>query len=104
MILHPAAYEHAAEAWWDRLYPANALANGQWWISVNQCGTNASGTILGASRVLDPFGTVVAEAVRAAPGATPPAQELVVELPIDAVLARWDAECGVLYDRRVDRM
>jgi predicted amidohydrolase len=99
VVLHPAAYELAAEVWWDRLYPANALANGQWWISVNQCGTNASGTILGASRVLDPFGAVVAEAVRAAPGESPAPQELVVEVAIEAGIARWDAECAALFAR-----
>ena len=44
------------------LYPANALANGQWWISVNQCGATPSGTLLGASRIVSPLGEVVAEA------------------------------------------
>ncbi len=98
IVLHPAAYELAAETWWDRLYPANALANGQWWISANQCGTTASGTILGASRILDPFGAVVVEAVRASSGETPPAQELVVDLPLAGELARWDAECAPLFE------
>jgi predicted amidohydrolase len=36
LVLHPSAYERAAESWWDTLYPANALANGQWWILANQ--------------------------------------------------------------------
>jgi len=96
VVLHPAAYELAAEAWWDRLYPANALANGQWWISVNQCGSTPSGTLLGASRVIAPSGEVVAEAPRASEGASLPPAELVVELDVAAGLARWDATCEAL--------
>ena len=96
IVLHPAAYEVAAETWWDVLYPAQALANGQWWISVNQCGSTPSGTLLGASRVLSPLGAVVAEAPRASEGATVPPAELVVELDVVGELARWDATCGAL--------
>ena len=38
LVLHPSAYEAAAERWWDTIYPAQALCNGQWWISANQHG------------------------------------------------------------------
>jgi predicted amidohydrolase len=98
LVLHPAAYELAAARWWDVLYPANALANGQWWISVNQCGATPSGTLLGASRVLSPLGEAVVEAGRALEGTTPPADEVVVELPLAAALAAWDRECGALLE------
>ena len=90
VVLHPAAYEVAAERWWDVLYPANALANGQWWIGVNQCGATPSGTLLGASRVISPAGEIVAEATRVPEGGGAPAEELVVTLDIASEVARWD--------------
>jgi predicted amidohydrolase len=96
IVLHPAAYEVAAERWWDVLYPANALANGQWWISVNQCGVTPSGTLLGASRVISPHGVVVAEAARVVEGGDAPAEELVVELDFATELADWDRSCAAL--------
>jgi len=98
VVAHPAAYEVAAESWWDRLYPANALANGQWWISVNQCGTNGGVTQLGASRVLSPQGDTVVEAVRARDGESPAAQTIRVELDLAAGLAAWEQHCSVLRD------
>lgn len=67
-VIEPCAYEVEAADWWDLLYPAAAVANGQWWILANQCGTTATGTILGASRVIDPSGRIVAEAKRVEPG------------------------------------
>ena len=96
IVLHPAAYEVAAERWWDVLYPANALANGQWWISVNQCGATPSGTLLGASRVLSPLGDVVAEAGRVSEGGEALAEELVVGLDFASEIARWDDSCAAL--------
>lgn len=100
VVVQPAAYECAAEAWWDLLYPANALANGQWWIQANQCGATASGTFLGASRIVDPHGRIVAEAPRAAEGQTPAAHLLVADVALAAELARWDDASGVLYGER----
>ncbi len=38
LVLHPSAYEAAAQTWWDTIYPAQALCNGQWWIAANQHG------------------------------------------------------------------
>ncbi len=96
LVLHPAAYEVAAAQWWDVLYPANALANGQWWISVNQCGATPSGTLLGASRVLSPMGEVIAEATRVPEGGSAAAEELVVRLDFASHIARWDASCAAL--------
>jgi len=90
VVLHPAAYEVAAERWWDVLYPANALANGQWWISVNQCGATPSGTLLGASRVISPAGEIVAEAGRVPEGGVAAPEELVVVVDFASEIARWD--------------
>jgi predicted amidohydrolase len=82
LVIQPAAYEWEAASYWDRYYPGAALANGQWWVLVNQCGTTASGTLLGASKIISPAGEVVAEARRAAPpaaGSTPtPEPELLL--------------------------
>ena len=98
LVIEPAAYEFAAESWWDRLYPAHALANGQWWILVNQAGGDAKTGCFGRSRVLSPSGEVVAEASRAPEGAVPDPELLVVDIPLGAALAD-----GVLFtDRPVD--
>jgi predicted amidohydrolase len=72
LVILPSAYEWETRAYWDRYYPGAALANGQWWVLVNQCGTTASGTLLGASKVISPAGEVLAEARRAAPPTTGP--------------------------------
>jgi predicted amidohydrolase len=80
LVVLPAAYEWEARSYWDRYYPGAALANGQWWVLVNQCGTTASGTLLGASKIISPAGAVVAEARRAAPPATPQPELLLCRL------------------------
>jgi predicted amidohydrolase len=80
LVIQPAAYEWEARAYWDRYYPGAALANGQWWVLVNQCGTTESGTLLGASKIISPAGAVVAEARRAAPPATPEPELLLCRL------------------------
>jgi predicted amidohydrolase len=98
LVIEPAAYEFAAESWWDRLYPAQALANGQWWILVNQAGGDAQTGCFGRSRVLSPTGEVVAEASRAPEGTVPDPELLVVDIPLGAQLDE-----GVLFtDRPVD--
>ena len=103
VVLHPSAYELGAERWWDVLYPAHALANGQWWIMADQCGTNRSGTLLGGSQIISPFGTVVARAGRAAAGESPPAELLVASVRLREDVERADAEHGVLWKlRRAD--
>jgi predicted amidohydrolase len=79
LVIQPAAYEWEARAYWDRYYPGAALANGQWWVLVNQCGSTASGTLLGASKIISPAGAVLAEARRAAPPPAPsPEPELLL--------------------------
>lgn len=98
LVIEPAAYEFAAETWWERLYPGHALANGQWWLLANQAGGDANSGCFGRSRVLSPSGEVVAEAIRARPGTTPDPELLVVDLPLGA-----DAPDGVLFaDRPVN--
>ncbi|WP_020500559.1 carbon-nitrogen hydrolase family protein [Sciscionella marina] len=63
VVLAPAAYEVDAESWWDTLYPAHAITNGQWWIMANQqCGPGVP--MLGGSRVIAPDGRTVAAAAR----------------------------------------
>jgi predicted amidohydrolase len=70
LVLAPSAYEVEGSTAWDLLYPALALTNSQWWVQANQAGSHASSTLLGASRILAPTGTIVAEATRALPGCT----------------------------------
>ncbi|HLI61518.1 MAG TPA: carbon-nitrogen hydrolase family protein [Solirubrobacteraceae bacterium] len=99
LVLQPAAYEHGAESWWDRLYPAAALANGQWWILVNQSG--AAG--FGASRVISPLGEILAEAAGRGPavGETPAPELLVADIDLAGEIARADAEAGSLFGERL---
>lgn len=77
LVLAPCAYEVEGSPWWDLVYPAAALANGQWWVQANQCGRISTGTLLGGSRIIAPAGTIVTEAARALPGTTPPSEVLV---------------------------
>ena len=95
IVLEPAAYENAAESWWERLYPAHALANGQWWVLVNQAG----GGCFGRSRVISPTGEIVAEASRARPGAAPELH--VVEVDLEAAWEIADADAAELFAERV---
>ncbi|MFD7072651.1 carbon-nitrogen hydrolase family protein [Nocardioides sp. NPDC059952] len=64
LVVMPAAYEAGAETWWELLHPANALANGQWWITVNQAGGEGEAAMFGRSRVIAPNGAIVCEAPR----------------------------------------
>ena len=88
IVVHPSAYETEATSWWETLYPANALANGQWWIMANQAGTNSSGTLLGGSRVISPFGEVVRSAEVIGAGGTAEAELLVVDVDLQGELER----------------
>jgi predicted amidohydrolase len=60
IVLHPSAYEAAMESWWDTIYPAQALCNGQWWISANLHGGVGADRMLGGSRVIGPDGPIAA--------------------------------------------
>ena len=65
LVLAPSAYEVEGAPAWDLLHPALALANSQWWVQANQAGSHATSTLLGASRIVAPTGTVVAGATSA---------------------------------------
>jgi len=97
MVLQASAYEAAARNWWEKLYPANALSNGQWWVMANQCGTNTSGTLLGASQVVSPSGEVIARATTAQEGESPPSDPILVPVPLRAGIAQAEQENGVLW-------
>lgn len=96
LVISPCAYEVEAETWWDRLYPAAALANAQWWVMANQAGTNDGAHLFGRSRVLSPTGQMVAEAPRAGIGATPGPSPLVVTIELAGELARARLETDAL--------
>jgi predicted amidohydrolase len=91
VVVAPAAYEVAAESWWDVLYPANALANGQWWVMANQCGDD----LLGKSRVIAPDGTTIAEARRVGHGDG--SELLVASVDLQAGIRRADLESSALW-------
>lgn len=99
-VISPCAYPAQDAIWWDRLYPAAALANGQWWVLVNQVGANETVTLLGGSRVLSPFGELLAEAPRATIGERPGADTVIVQVPLSAESARADAELGPAWLER----
>jgi len=96
VVVSASAYEVGAESWWDILYPANALANGQWWVMTNQCGGEGGSALLGASRVVAPDGHVVAEAVRARPGRDG-TDLLVVTVDLAAGIAEADDQSAALW-------
>jgi predicted amidohydrolase len=91
VVVAPCAYESATESWWDVLYPANALANGQWWIMANQCG----GALLGKSRVIAPDGTTLAQAGRVGDGDD--TELLVVTVDLAAGIHAADVVAGALW-------
>jgi len=96
LVLAACACEVEAAPAWDLLHPAYALANSQWWLEANQAGTHAASTLLGASRIIAPTGTVVATARTALPGRPSPA-ELVVHR-IDLHLAYLHEGVGALLE------
>jgi predicted amidohydrolase len=100
VVLFPAAYESAAATWWDTLYPANALANGQWWIMANQHGDNGGLELLGGSQVISPAGAVVAAAPRGPATADPGLSCLVARIPLRESLERAAADSGLLLSSR----
>jgi predicted amidohydrolase len=100
LVIAPSAYELRAETWWDRLYPATAMLNGQWWIMPNHAGTNASITLLGGSRIVSPLGEIVVEGRRAAPGATLEPSLIVSNVRFREELERADRELAELRQGR----
>ncbi len=99
LVLAPAAYEVEGANAWDLLYPAVALTNSQWWVQANQGGSHSTSTLLGASRIVAPTGTVVAEASRAVPGSPSRAELLVHRIDLHIAYAR-EGISGLLQDER----
>ncbi|HWU31755.1 MAG TPA: carbon-nitrogen hydrolase family protein [Marmoricola sp.] len=101
LVIMPAAYEAGAESWWDILHPANALANGQWWITVNQAGGDGDAAMFGRSRVIAPNGTVAGEAPRHTDAPGP--HLVTVDVDLQAGIDAADDEVGALWtDARPD--
>jgi predicted amidohydrolase len=96
LVLHPSAYEAAADRWWDTIYPAQALCNGQWWISANQHGGVSADRMLGGSRVIAPDGRTVAAAPRHRDLVAAP-ELLVVDIAAHDELAASAASAGMLW-------
>lgn len=96
MVVSASAYEVGAQSWWDILYPANALANGQWWVMTNQCGGEGRSALLGASRVIAPDGHIEVEGVRMQPDRDG-TDLLVATLDLAAGIADADSQSAVLW-------
>ena len=82
LVLAPSACEVERSTEWDLVHPALALIHGQWWVQANQAGSHPTSTLLGASRIIAPTGTVVAAAGEAVPGRASPAELLVHRLDL----------------------
>lgn len=102
VVFHPCAYEVATRRWWDVLYPAQALSNGQWWISCNQLGGSGPNAFFGDSRVLAPNGEVRARAANEGSASDSPGSPefVIVSVPIATELVASDAEASVLHSGR----
>lgn len=96
VVISMSAYEVATESWWEILYPANALANGQWWVMANQCGGSGPNALLGRSRIIAPDGAVIAEAPRY-DGDEDQTHLLVAELDLGTAIAAAEKEAGALW-------
>ena len=96
LVLQPSAYEAAAASWWDLIYPAHALCNGQWWITANQHGGSGGDRMLGGSRIIAPDGRTVAAAPRHREHVPAP-ELLVADLDLSHELATAAADSGALW-------
>jgi len=105
VVVQASAYELEAESWWDGLYPARALENGQWWVMSNQCGTTPSGTLLGGSQVISPLGSIVSRAPKVHEAAGPAGRELLVtEIALREELAEADRVNSALWENRREEL
>jgi predicted amidohydrolase len=101
VVVQASAYEVEAESWWDRLYPARALENGQWWVMSNQCGRTPSGALLGGSQIISPLGAVAGRAVKIHELTGPPEPALLVAtIALREELAEADRLNSALWDNR----
>ena len=69
------------------------------WVQANQAGSHSTSTLLGASRIVAPTGTVVAEASRAVPGSLSRAELLVHRIDLHIAYER-EGISGLLEDER----
>lgn len=99
LVLAPSACAVEGATAWDLLQPALALTNSQWWIQANQAGAHSSSTLLGASRIIAPTGTVVVQAGGAVPGRVSPAELLVHRIDLHLAYRR-EGVCALLEDER----
>jgi predicted amidohydrolase len=92
VILVPAAFPQARRSHWDVLTEARAIENQAYVLAVNRVGTDAGIALGGGSRVVDPWGLVVAGAA---------GEEALLSAILDrAVLERVRSGLRVLDDRR----
>jgi predicted amidohydrolase len=96
VVVSVSAYEVATESWWDILYPANALANGQWWLMANQSGGEGPNALLGRSRIIAPDGAAIAEAPRW-DGNGNETYLLVTSLDLSTAVATAEHDAGALW-------
>ncbi|MCC6942302.1 MAG: carbon-nitrogen hydrolase family protein [Novosphingobium sp.] len=99
LVINPSAYFLPFDTWWETLFPAHALLNGQWWIMSNQAGSHGSVTLFGKSQVISPAGKIVASATGAAMGENPKPETLVFEIDFDSVSTE-EANARVLFSER----
>ena len=102
LVVAPSAYEVERSPAWELLGPALALANSQWWLQANQAGSHPSATLLGASRIVAPTGTVVAQAASAVPGRGCPAELLVHRIDLQLPQRRDPVSAPTEDQRRPD--
>jgi predicted amidohydrolase len=105
VVVQASAYELEAESWWDQLYPARALENGQWWVMSNQCGRTPSGLLLGGSQVISPQGRIISRAAKVYELTGPAEQTLLVaEIGLLAELAEADRLNSALWENRREEL
>ena len=96
-VVLPCAYELEARNWWRTLYPAHALANGQWWVMANQCGANSSCTLLGESQIINPQGHFAARAAGALDDSPPRPELLLATLELHRETEQAERDNSVLW-------
>jgi predicted amidohydrolase len=105
VVVQASAYELEAEGWWDGLYPARALENGQWWVMSNQCGRTPSGALLGGSQIISPLGRVVSRAAKVGEVADQAGPALLVtEIALREELAEADRLNAALWENRREEL
>ena len=105
VVVQASAYEVEAETWWDGLYPARALENGQWWVMSNQCGRTPSGLLLGGSQIISPLGGIVGRAAKVHELTSRAGPELLVaEIALAEELAEADRLNSALWENRREEL